>query len=177
VLEIVADRPLFDNEIARRAEAGHYETRPKVVETLAFRREGYAVQHYYQEEILGKVPMVPDSLHAFFNRYPGRWNSPAALDAHIILVESNAVADSLVKVLKAGGDFAKSAMIGDPRGGPAAAPWHDLPGQARPAMERLLLTRRPIRSVGPTRVRRLHDPAGDEQAAAGHARNDDASCT
>jgi len=109
MLEIVVDRPLFDNEIARRAEAGHYENRPRVLNDLAFRREGYAVQHYYENEIIARVPMGSDSLHAFFNRNPGRWNSPASLDAHIILVESKVLADSLVTALKAGGDFAKAA--------------------------------------------------------------------
>jgi len=108
-LEGAVDRIALLPEILRRARERGLDKDPQILAEVAQKRESYALDHYYQEEIEGKVKVTEDGLRKLWSADPAHYNDRASVDLHLILVDHQSLADSLMTRLKAGATFSELA--------------------------------------------------------------------
>ncbi|MGH7724648.1 MAG: peptidylprolyl isomerase [Candidatus Eiseniibacteriota bacterium] len=104
-LEAAVDRPLLAPELVRRARKMGLERDSVVVATLARRRESFALDHYYRDEIQAKVPMDEARIRAFYEKDRERYDDKPTIEAHILMVDRKPLADSLLARIRAGEKF------------------------------------------------------------------------
>jgi hypothetical protein len=104
-LEGVVDRIALAPELTRLGHERGLDRDPKLLERLDRMREGYAVDHYFVDEIVSKVKFEDAALKKLFAADPGHYDDRASISSHIIVVDRRSLADSLLGKLKAGASF------------------------------------------------------------------------
>jgi parvulin-like peptidyl-prolyl isomerase len=104
------DRVAFDQELLRRAEALNLEESPEVKSRLTRRYEGYQVAFLYEDSVLTQVAVPEDSLRAYYEAYPGAFDSPASARVWMTLTQPKERADSLLAAARGGADLRNIAM-------------------------------------------------------------------
>jgi peptidyl-prolyl cis-trans isomerase C len=108
-LEGVVDRIALAPELTRLGHERGLDRDPKLLERLDRMREGYAVDHYFVDEIVSKVKLDEAGLKKLFAADPGHYDDRASISSHIIVVDRRSLADSLMAKLKAGASFSDLA--------------------------------------------------------------------
>ncbi|MEO6462387.1 MAG: peptidylprolyl isomerase, partial [Candidatus Eisenbacteria bacterium] len=88
----------FDREVARRGIAA----RPGVRSALAERREGVALDHWYERHVRGVIDTSETARRAHYTKDPAKFGVQPHAMIHHLVVPARATADSLVAVLLAG---------------------------------------------------------------------------
>ena len=108
-LEGVVDRIALAPELTRIGHERGLDQDPRLLERLDRMREGYAVDHYFVDEIVSKVKLDEAGLRKLFAKDPGHYDDRASITSHIIVVDRRSLADSLLAKLKAGASFGNLA--------------------------------------------------------------------
>jgi parvulin-like peptidyl-prolyl isomerase len=103
------DRVAFDKELMRRAVARGLEQDPDVARDLALRREKYLVEALYADSVAGRVVVDDDSLRALFYADTTRYAIPEKATVWVCVTESEARADSVLKLARGGVDLEQLA--------------------------------------------------------------------
>jgi hypothetical protein len=120
-LEAAVDRPLLAPELVRRARSMGLERDSVFVSALARRREGFALDHYYRDEIQTKINMDEARIRAFYERDRERYDDKPSIEAHILMVDRKPLADSLLARIRAGEKFEDLARAHSMHGETGAA--------------------------------------------------------
>ncbi len=104
-LEAAVDRPLLAPEFVRRARRLGLARDSVVVAELAQLRENFALDHYYREVIQPAIPMDDASIRRYYDQNRVRYDDRASIEAHILMVERESQADSLLARVRAGEKF------------------------------------------------------------------------
>jgi hypothetical protein len=108
-LEGVVDRVALAPQITRLGREHGVDRDPRLLERLDRMREGFALDHYYNDEIQAKVKVDESGLRKLFAASPGHYDDRASITSHIILVDRRSLADSLLARLKDGASFSNLA--------------------------------------------------------------------
>lgn len=120
VLEATVDRVVLEDDIIALAVARGIDRSPRVVEQLEHMREGFALDQFYERNILARVDMDEDKLRRYFASRPGHYDDPATVEARILVVHRKELADSLLALLRGGRSFADLAREWSTEGTSAA---------------------------------------------------------
>ena len=104
-LESAVDRIALADEIVRRGRAAGIDKDPRLLERIDQMREGYALDHYYRDEIQSKIKVEESDLRKLFAKEPGHYDTKPSIFSHIIAVDRRTLADSLLVQLKNGASF------------------------------------------------------------------------
>jgi parvulin-like peptidyl-prolyl isomerase len=105
VLEAAVDRVALAPEIVRVARERGLADTPAIREELARMREGFALDHYFAQEIESKVRVPETAVRKMWAADPKHYNDRASIDSRIILVDHRSLADSLLARLRSGASF------------------------------------------------------------------------
>jgi len=108
-LEGAVDRVALGPELVRVAREKGIDRQPQVVAERDRIREGYALDHYFREEIESQVKVTDAALHKLFLADPGHYDDRASIASHIISLERKSQADSLLAQVRAGASFSELA--------------------------------------------------------------------
>lgn len=108
-LEGVVDRIALMPEISRIARERGVESDPRLQLHLARIKEGFALDHYFREEIQSRVKVEERALRRLFASRPGHYDDRPSISSHIIVVDRKSLADSLMTRLKNGASFSELA--------------------------------------------------------------------
>jgi hypothetical protein len=108
-LEGVVDRIALSPEMTRLGREHGVESDPKLQAYLQRLRDGFALDHYYRDQIMSKVKVDDEGLRKLFAAQPGHYDDRASITSHIIVVDRRSLADSLMTRLKQGASFSELA--------------------------------------------------------------------
>ena len=108
-LEGVVDRIALAPEIVRVGREHGLEKDPRYAESIQRLKEGFALDHYYHDEIESKVKVDEAGVKKLFESQPGHYDDRPSITSHIIVVARRSLADSLLTRLKEGASFAELA--------------------------------------------------------------------
>lgn len=109
ILEAAVDRVVLEEEILALGHARGFDRSPKIAEALERMREGFALDHYFERHIASKIPMNEAALQRYFDSRPAHYDDPATLEARILLVDRQSLADSLLALARGGRSFEELA--------------------------------------------------------------------
>jgi hypothetical protein len=109
VLEATVDRVLLEDELVEMGIARGLDKSPALLRELDQMREGFALDHFYEANIASRIAVDEASLQRYFASRPGHYDDPATMEARILVVDREDLADSLLKVIRAGQSFADLA--------------------------------------------------------------------
>jgi hypothetical protein len=108
-VEGAVDRVLLADEILRVAREQGLDKEPSVVEAVDRQREGFELDHYFAEEIQAKVKVTEAALRKYYEKDPKHYDDRASIDTHIIVLDRQSLADSLMTRLRNGASFSELA--------------------------------------------------------------------
>ena len=104
-LAAVVDRVAFEDAFHERALAMRLDRDPEVLEHMQRRREGFLVEAMFADSVTNQIRMPPDTLRAYFEANRAHFETPATLQAWILVTDDEARGDSLLQVARAGADL------------------------------------------------------------------------
>ncbi|MEP7027709.1 MAG: peptidylprolyl isomerase [Candidatus Eisenbacteria bacterium] len=104
-LEAAIDRVALGPELVRVARERGLDRDDRMVDEHERLLEGYALDHYYRDEIESRVRVTDAALRKLFAAEPGHYDDRASITSHIIVLDRRTLADSLLTRLRAGESF------------------------------------------------------------------------
>lgn len=108
-LEGTVDRVALAPEISRLGREHGIDKDPALLERIGRFEKGFALDHYYRDEIQAKVKVDDAGLKKLFAATPGHYDDRPSITSRIIVVDRRSLADSLAARLKEGASFSDLA--------------------------------------------------------------------